>query len=193
MLKKSASGVLTSLRGSTYRSVRLPSSLAAVLLDGLFEHPVKLRPSTGRRKLATPFAVQMCGFEHSSPLPAAYAAAQQERCPNGALITLREPPSPGPKMEHRPKGRRKDQIRRAGSRAVPLLAQRAASEGPRWTRAVWPSPATCPKSSTGPRGEKVYEKDRMESVRSMRTVGDSPQPLTFTYRQIENLKWRMYV
>ena len=32
MLKKSASGVLASLRGSTYRSVRLASSLAAALL-----------------------------------------------------------------------------------------------------------------------------------------------------------------
>jgi len=39
MLKKSASGVLASLRGSTYWSVRLASSLAAALLDGLFEHP----------------------------------------------------------------------------------------------------------------------------------------------------------
>jgi hypothetical protein len=39
MLKTSASGVLASLRGSTYRSVRLASSLAAALLDGLFEHP----------------------------------------------------------------------------------------------------------------------------------------------------------
>jgi hypothetical protein len=39
MLKKSASGVLASLRGSTYRSVRLASSLAAALLDGHFEHP----------------------------------------------------------------------------------------------------------------------------------------------------------
>jgi hypothetical protein len=39
MLKKSASGVLASLRGSTYRSVRVASSLAAALLDGLFEHP----------------------------------------------------------------------------------------------------------------------------------------------------------
>ena len=38
---------------------------------------------------------------------------------------------------------------RAGSRAVPLLAQRAASEGPRWTRAVWLTPATCPKRPTG--------------------------------------------
>ena len=36
---QSASGVLASLRGSTYRSVRLASSLAAALLDGLFEHP----------------------------------------------------------------------------------------------------------------------------------------------------------
>jgi hypothetical protein len=39
MLKKSASDVLASLRDSTYRSVRLPSSLAAALLEGLFEHP----------------------------------------------------------------------------------------------------------------------------------------------------------
>jgi hypothetical protein len=39
MLKKAASGVLASLRGSTYRSVRLATSLTAVLLDGLFEHP----------------------------------------------------------------------------------------------------------------------------------------------------------
>ncbi len=39
MLKKSASGVLASLRGSTYRSVRLAPSLAAALLDSLFEHP----------------------------------------------------------------------------------------------------------------------------------------------------------
>jgi hypothetical protein len=40
MLKKSASDVLASLRGSTYRSVSLASSLAAALLNGLFEHPV---------------------------------------------------------------------------------------------------------------------------------------------------------
>ncbi len=39
MLKKSASGVLASLRGSTYQSVRLTSSLAAALLNSLFEHP----------------------------------------------------------------------------------------------------------------------------------------------------------
>jgi hypothetical protein len=39
MLKKSASGVLASFRDSTYRSVRLASSLAAALLDGHFEHP----------------------------------------------------------------------------------------------------------------------------------------------------------
>jgi len=39
MLKKSASFVLASLRSSTYRSVRLASSFAAALLDGLFEHP----------------------------------------------------------------------------------------------------------------------------------------------------------
>jgi hypothetical protein len=39
MGKKSASGVLASLRGSTYWLVRFASSLAAALLDGLFAHP----------------------------------------------------------------------------------------------------------------------------------------------------------
>ncbi len=38
MLRTSASGVLASVRGSTYRSARLASSLAAALLDGLFGH-----------------------------------------------------------------------------------------------------------------------------------------------------------
>jgi hypothetical protein len=42
MLKKPASIVLASLRSSTYRSVRLASSLAAALLDGFFEHPAGL-------------------------------------------------------------------------------------------------------------------------------------------------------
>ena len=42
LLKKSASFVLASLRGSTYRSVRLAASLAAALLNGLFEHPAKV-------------------------------------------------------------------------------------------------------------------------------------------------------
>ena len=49
MLKKSASGVLASLRGSTYRSVRLASSLAAALLDGLFEHPAGVFSSSPKR------------------------------------------------------------------------------------------------------------------------------------------------
>jgi hypothetical protein len=44
MLKKSTSGVLAAFRGSTYRSVRLASSLAAALLDGLFEHPAWCTP-----------------------------------------------------------------------------------------------------------------------------------------------------
>jgi len=39
MLKKSASFVLASLRGSMYRSVRLASSLATAALEGHFEHP----------------------------------------------------------------------------------------------------------------------------------------------------------
>jgi hypothetical protein len=42
MLKKSASIVLTSLRGLPVpNSVRLASQLAAALLDGLFEHPAR--------------------------------------------------------------------------------------------------------------------------------------------------------
>src|SRR5712692_1062759 len=44
MLKKPASFVLAALRSSTYRSVRLASSLAAALLDGLFEHPAWRAP-----------------------------------------------------------------------------------------------------------------------------------------------------
>src|SRR5438309_6366132 len=44
MLKRSASGVLASLRGSTYRSVRLASSLVAALLDEAFEHPARPSP-----------------------------------------------------------------------------------------------------------------------------------------------------
>ena len=40
MLETSASVVLASRRGSTYRSVRLATSLAAALLDSLFDHPV---------------------------------------------------------------------------------------------------------------------------------------------------------
>jgi len=52
MLKQSASFVLASLRGSTYRSVRLVSSLAAALLDGLFEHPAgHLLVGCGSREL----------------------------------------------------------------------------------------------------------------------------------------------
>ena len=42
MRKKTASGVLASLSGSTYRSVRLATSLAAALLDSLFAHPAWL-------------------------------------------------------------------------------------------------------------------------------------------------------
>src|SRR5438132_11196978 len=63
MLKKSATGVLASLRGSRYRSVRLASSLAAALpaerrvsarrgrageTSGLFEHPARLSLSCPR-------------------------------------------------------------------------------------------------------------------------------------------------
>ena len=49
MLKKAASFVLAALRGSTYRSVRLVSSLAAALLGGPFEHPAGVCSSRPRR------------------------------------------------------------------------------------------------------------------------------------------------
>jgi len=49
MLKKFASGVLASLRDSTYRSVRLASSLDAALLDGLFEHPADYSGTVAQR------------------------------------------------------------------------------------------------------------------------------------------------
>jgi hypothetical protein len=56
MLKKSASGVLASLRGSTYRSVRLASSLAAALLNGLFEHPAWYSPVVPDVQISDVFA-----------------------------------------------------------------------------------------------------------------------------------------
>jgi len=49
MLKTTASFVLASLRGSTYRSVCLASSLAAATLNGHFEHPAS-------RLVLSPFA-----------------------------------------------------------------------------------------------------------------------------------------
>jgi len=49
MLKKTTSGVLASFRGSTYRSVRLASSLAAVLLG---ERRVSARQGWAGEKLA---------------------------------------------------------------------------------------------------------------------------------------------
>jgi hypothetical protein len=55
MLKKSASFVLASLRGSTYRSVRLASSLAAAALDGYFEHPALRSCNVTIRKVIVKF------------------------------------------------------------------------------------------------------------------------------------------
>ena len=55
MLKKSASFVLVSLRGSTYQSVRLASSLAAAALDGHFEHPASRSCAITIRKITVDF------------------------------------------------------------------------------------------------------------------------------------------
>jgi hypothetical protein len=64
MLKKSASFVLASLRGSTYRSVRLASSLAAAALDGHFEHPASRSCAIIIRKITV-------DFEHKLSFPTA--------------------------------------------------------------------------------------------------------------------------
>jgi hypothetical protein len=58
MLKKSTSGVLATLRGSTYRSVRLASSLAAALLDGHFEHPENFQATAANGKFQRCFVYQ---------------------------------------------------------------------------------------------------------------------------------------
>ena len=73
MLKQSASFVLASLRGSTYRSVRLTSSLAAALLgtkrvsarlgwegekSGLFEHHAWCSPVVPHVRTIEVFAYQ---------------------------------------------------------------------------------------------------------------------------------------
>jgi len=64
MLKKSASGVLASLRGSTYRSVRLASSLVAALLGGHFEHPVMIQTPA-------PFGLSQTRVSHTPSFSAA--------------------------------------------------------------------------------------------------------------------------
>ena len=58
MLKQSASIVLVSLRGSTYRSVRLASSLTAALLDSLFEHPARCFSIVLHERTTNVFAYQ---------------------------------------------------------------------------------------------------------------------------------------
>lgn len=61
MLKGPPSGVLASLRDSTYRSVRLASSLAAAWLVGLFEHPAayEAKPEHFRRTACAGRSVRM--------------------------------------------------------------------------------------------------------------------------------------
>jgi hypothetical protein len=65
MLKKSASFVLASLRGSTYRSVRLASSLVAAALDVHFEHPAS-------RSCASTIPEITVGFERKLSFSAAW-------------------------------------------------------------------------------------------------------------------------
>jgi len=92
MLKKSASGVLAALRGSTYRSVRLASSLAAALLDGLFEHPARSLSDIDRSTAANdprPYCVVL-GPKKSSMYSSEYTSGFSRP----AALHLAAPPSP---------------------------------------------------------------------------------------------------
>jgi hypothetical protein len=87
MLKKSASGVLTSLRDSTYRSVRLASALAAALLDGLFEHPADYPGTITLRIITTPVAQKpsfsanfYCNRRYESKNPTWYSLFAPRSC-----------------------------------------------------------------------------------------------------------------
>jgi len=66
--------VLASLRGSTYRSVRLASLLAAALLDSLFEHPadysdtITIRIITTTRHAKTEFFSILLEWTAHGPL-----------------------------------------------------------------------------------------------------------------------------
>jgi hypothetical protein len=64
MLKKSASFVLASLKGSTYPSVRLASSLAAAALDGHFEHLASRFCATTIRKITVDFEQKRSFFRN---------------------------------------------------------------------------------------------------------------------------------
>jgi len=97
MLKKSSSGVLASLRGSTYRSVRLTSSLTAALLDGLFEHPEAIVTSVPFCEIPTAFYVSTKFFRSLSW--SSYSLALDHRLAN-SMGFLPLPLLPGPTHEH---------------------------------------------------------------------------------------------
>lgn len=58
MVKKAASGVLASLKGSTYRDARLVSQLAAALLDNLFTQPASDSDIDTARELIASYRAQ---------------------------------------------------------------------------------------------------------------------------------------
>src|SRR2546430_13532948 len=92
MLKRSASGVLASLRGSTYRSVRLASSLVAALLDEAFEHHARPSPvvlarmshargcsNSGHDSSKTSGKSTTRNSEHFSPQPSVFRLSHPSR------------------------------------------------------------------------------------------------------------------
>jgi hypothetical protein len=83
MLKQSASFVLASLRGSTYRSVRLASSLAAASLDGHFEHLAKYW------KQPTPLPPKKTGGAEPPLLMNASAAIADSPLPRSSSLVVR--------------------------------------------------------------------------------------------------------
>ena len=116
-------------------------------------------------------APRRCCFGHSSPLPTAAVAAQQERYPNGALIMLREPPSPGPRIGHRPRGGESEE------RSFPEGRQQGRSIA-RATRGLRrPSldarslaqPCCLPEKSTGDQREREIMRLQASAIRQVTT------------------------
>jgi len=67
-----------------------------------------------------------------------------------------------------------------------VLAQRAASEGPRWTRAMGDQSAPIPEKVTSELGRII----RKEEGRSMRAVKDSlAAPLRAKWGKSDDLRW----
>ena len=75
-----------------------------------------------------------------------------------------------------------------GTHVGPVLAQRAASEGPRWTRAVEDQSAPIPEEETSKLGKSMYIVRCLESRATLATP-----LLNTTGRERKRLAWRFPV